>query len=411
MFYNLLLFVFFLFYIPKALYEYIFLKKKKKDLLKRLGLKKYFFNPKDKTPIIWIHAVSVGEIKSSISLVDKLKKKYPNSYIIISSVTQTGFNQAKQSLFSANKIIFFPFDFSYSIKKVFSQIQPNIIIFIETDLWPNFIKEAKKNSAKVIIVSAKISKKSVNRLSKFPYISKRIFSNIDLILCQNDLYKKRFSKFTSKEKLFISGNLKFANIIKKYPKEVLDFWKNKINPQNLNLITIACTHHPEEELIVQQLKDISNIKLLIAPRHPEKFNFVYKKLKKITSISFLSNINQKNKVVLIDQMGILNILYQISTLAIIGGSFINKVGGHNILESVFANTFVFFGPYMHTQMELKKIVLKYNCGQETQLKNLKKATLNYLENNSHKTQTNCLQIINNYQNVLETTFLKIKKII
>jgi 3-deoxy-D-manno-octulosonic-acid transferase len=413
MLYNLFLILYFIFIIPKVLYEYLLLKKKKKDLLKRLGLKKYSFNFSDKKPIIWVHAVSLGETKVATSLVEKLKKEYPNSYIIISNTTQTGHEEAKKSLLLADKFIFFPFDFPYSVKKVFSQVKPNIIIFIETDYWFNFIKEAKKNCAKVVLVSGKISEKSLNRFSKVLFFSKKLFSYFDLILTQDELYKKRFSKLISNDRLHISGNLKLVNNIKKYPKDFLNEWLSKLKAKNSSIITIASTHDPEEEMIIKQIKDIPNIKILLAPRHPERFNLVYKRIKKIISCCLLSNLSEDAKVIVIDRMGILNILYQISDLAIVGGSFINRVGGHNILEPVFVNTPVFFGPYMHTQIQLKKMVLDSNCGKEVNLEDLNENILKFLQNESSRKNfiDNCTNITKTSQNILEDTFQKIKKLI
>ncbi|NGX29147.1 MAG: hypothetical protein K940chlam1_01344, partial [Candidatus Anoxychlamydiales bacterium] len=383
------------------------------DLLKRLGLKKYNFEPKDKSPIIWIHAVSLGETKASKVLIKKLKIEKPNSYIILSSMTQTGNIEAKTS--HADICVFFPFDFSFSVKNVFSQIKPDLIIFIETDFWPNFIKQAKKNNTKLIIASAKISLKSTLRFSKFlKKFFKEMFSSFDLILTQNELYKERFSLFTPPDKIHITGNLKFTNTNKTYSKEFLDQWLDKLNAKNTNLITIASTHNPEEEMLTNTLKDIPNLKILLAPRHPERFHSVFNQIQKITPCCLLSDLTNPNaKVIIIDKMGILDILYQISTLAILGGSFIDRVGGHNILEPVFLKTPVFFGPHMHSQEDFKKIVLENNCGKELPLNNLKSEITQYLKDKISQNSliANCNNIKNTYQNVIDQTLQKIKKII
>jgi len=413
MLYNFLLVLYLIVFTPKAFYDFIVFKKKKKDLLKRLGFKKYVFDFHKKKPLIWIHAVSLGETKAAIPILNELKKEYSNSYIIISNTTQTGHDEAKKSLFLANEFIFFPFDFPFIVKKIFSQIKPNIIIFIETDLWLNFIKEAKKNNAKIVVVSAKISEKSQKRFCKFSFFSKKLFSYVDLILAQNEIYKNRFASFVSEEKLKICGNLKFVNSIKKYSQQDLNEYLNKLNPKNFNIITVASTHNPEEELIINEIKNIPNIKILLAPRHPERFNLVYKQIKKITNCSFLSNLESNAKVILIDKMGILNILYKISALAIVGGSYIKRVGGHNILEPVFVNIPVFFGPFMHSQLELKEMVLKANCGKEVQLKDLNQTILKYLQDKIYKQNliNNCLQITNSSQKTLNETFYNVKNLI
>jgi len=412
--YNFLLFIYFLYALIKACFDYIFHSKKKKDLLKRLGLKKYGFDPKNKTPIIWVHAVSLGETKACQSLISKLKTEHPTSYIILSSVTETGHIEAKKSI--ADKCIYFPFDFSYCIKKTFSQIKPHLIIFIETDFWPNFLKEAKKNQSKLVLASAKMSLKSTIRFSNFLLLkfSKKLFSTFDLILTQNEQYQKRFAKFIPIDKIQITGNLKFVNTYKLDSKDILNKWLDKLNPKKNNLITIASTHFSEEEKLITILKDIPNLKILLAPRHPERFVQVYTKIQKITSCSLLSNLtNPDAKVILIDKMGILDILYQISSLAILGGSFIDRVGGHNILEPIFLKTPVFFGPYMHSQEELKNIALKKNCCKQTSFDNLTHDLNKYFGDKNYQNMliSNCETLKNSNLNILEKTYEKIKKTI
>lgn len=413
MLYNFLLVIYLLIVLPKTLYEYIFFKKKKRDLLKSLGLKSYKFENLNKKPVIWIHAVSLGETKASLPLIESLKNEYPNTYIIISNTTQTGHDEAKKSLF-ADDAVFFPFDFSFIIKRIFSQINLKIVIFIETDLWLNFIKEAKKKGSKVIVVSAKMSEKSHKRFSKIPKFSRKLFSQIDLILPQDEIHSKRFASFIYEEKLKICGNLKFVNNLKIYSQDFLLNWVDKLYLKNRNIITIASTHEPEEEFLIKELKDVPDIKILLAPRHPERFLNVYNQIRKITSCSLLSDLKDKNsKIILIDQMGILDILYQLSHLAIVGGSYTNRVGGHNILEPVFVKTPVFFGPFMQNQLKLREIVLNSNCGRQIELKDLKVSIQKYFENKTERQslQKNCLQISKNSQNILQNTLDSIKKLI
>lgn len=415
MLYNFLLLIYLIIYAPKVLFEYFFLKKKKTDLLKRIGIKKYTFQSYNKRPVIWIHAVSLGETKAAVSLVERLKEEYPHSCIIISNTTQTGHDAAKRFLQGlADQFVFFPIDFSFIVKRLFVQIQPNLVIFIETDLWFNFIKEAKKKNAKVIVVSAKISQRSHWGFCQFASFAKRLFSLIDLILPQNDIYKQRFASFVTEGKLKICGNLKLVNNIKKDSIDCLRQWRHRLGLNDSFILTIASTHEPEEVLILNKIKDIPNIKILIAPRHPERFDRVFNQVKKITCCSLLSNLSDKNvNVIIIDQMGSLNILYQLSDLAILGGSYVNRVGGHNILEPVFVNTPVFFGPFMHAQLELKKIILESQCGKQVDLNDIKSEVLKYIADRFLKEnlKNNCCQVNKFSKHILQNTFDNIKNLI
>lgn len=422
MIYDFFLFVYVLIFSFKAIFELIFYKKKRSDLLKRLGIKSYDFDPNDKKPIIWIHAVSLGETKAAKSLLETLKKLYKNSYIVISSQTQTGHAEAKKTLSKADKFVYLPIDFSFSVKRLFRQIKPDAILFIETDIWPNFIKQAKKNGSKLILISAKMSEKSEKRYLRFYKFSKNLFSKFDLILTQNDSYKKAFEKFTSKNKVFSTGNLKLINFPKIYSEDFLKNLKDKLNIKNQKVIMIASTHDDEEELLINSLKDLKNTLILLAPRHPERFHKVYNKISKIISCSLFSKLreitidqpNNQNKIILIDQMGVLNQLFQISDLAILGGSFIDRVGGHNILEPILVNTPVFFGPNMYSQLDLEKIALESCSGKKVSLKNINFEVRNFLEKKSQQQQmiNNCINIKKDLRkNILDSLLDKIQNLI
>ena len=387
MVYNLLLAIFFLVNIPKIVYEYIFLKKKKNDLLQRLGFSKYNFDLNNKPLIIWIHAVSLGETKAASLFFQNLKKKYPKAYFIISSTTQTAHNEAKKSLSSADRFVFLPFDFSFVINKLFKKIKPNIVIFVETDIWYNFIRYAKKNNAKLYLVSAKISDRSTRRYLIFKKYAKRIFSNFDKIFTQNEDYYENFLKIgLYKSILENSFNIKLLNFSKSVSEEEKNIWKDKLSIREEKVITIASTHPKEEENILKSISINESYKILIAPRHPERFNEVDKLLKNLklnhAKLSDLDkNINAK--IILIDRMGILNNLFAISDISIVGGSFVSKIGGHNILEPSFQNSFVFFGPNMFNQKELKEISLHHKIAKEVSLENIDLELKKYLYDKSY----------------------------
>jgi 3-deoxy-D-manno-octulosonic-acid transferase len=211
----------------------------------------------------------------------------------------------------------------------------------------------------------------------------------------------------------VTGNLKFSKREKFLSKEELEKWRKLFKIQREDfVITVASTHEPEEELLLKEILKIKKpLKILLAPRHPERFSKVEKLLiSKNIGYSLYSNPSKKNeKVILINTMGFLNICYQLSDLAIVGGSFIKKIGGHNILEPVFFDLPVFFGPFMFSQRDLKREVLRFNCGKEVLLKNIKKELEDYykIENEMKK---NCEKLKNEFFGALEKTFLSLKNL-
>jgi len=316
--------------------------------------------------VIWVHAVSLGETKAVIPLLRKILFKYPNTQIVFSSITVTGHEEAKKSLPKASLHFFLPLDFSWIMKKVVQRIKPDLLILVETDFWFNLMNEVKKSGALVAVVNGKISLRSFKRFRFASLFSKRLFSLIDCFCLQNELYLKRFLELSiDPKKLFVTGNLKFDTSSSLEPRKAT---------HDLTLL-IASTHRGEEEALLPILKKLwetyPDLKVFLAPRHPERFSEV-EKLLIHNNISFTrsSQAQPHSNILLIDAMGQLDSFFSISDLAIIGGSFTGKVGGHNILEPLKVGIPVLFGPSMFAQEELVHLVLKAKAGIQTPLSQL-----------------------------------------
>lgn len=337
----------------------LFSFRKRSNLLQRLGFQSYPIRDKHVT---WIHAVSVGETNAAKILIDKIKKEDPGSVIVLSSLTEAGHEAAKKT--EADYKVFIPFDFTFSVSRVLKKVLPKKIIFIETDFWFNFIRIGKKFGAKIYLVSGKISKRSYKRLVRFSPFAKNVFSYFYHIGVQNKEYFERFKPFADQKKLSVTGNLKLENRPHTPSIEEKKEWKKKLGISKTDkVITIASTHPPEDEILLSALYPLlikNDFKILLAPRHPEKFTpFKNYSFIKLSEINKTSNEN----LIIIDSIGSLIKCYAVSDLAIVGGSFIPHIGGHNILEPVYLQTPVFFGPYMENQNELKDLVLKQKCGK------------------------------------------------
>lgn len=372
-FYELVLWSIALVAIPKMLYSLIVHKKYRKSLLYRFGIKSSF--PKAlKVPSIWIHAVSMGETKAIVSLARELKQRFPNHPLIISSVTETGHAEAKRSLPFADYHVYLPFDFAWLTYRIMKKACPKLVILCESDFWHNFLYYAKKGGAACALVNGKMSEKSMRRFSLVPFFSKPLFELFDLLCVQNTLYRGRLIEAgADSHKIVITGNLKLDE---EYPQltpiEVKE-WRQKLGIQSEQIVlTIGSTHYPEEELIIQVLKQIwiehPELRVIIVPRHPERFKEVGQLLEKerLQWINF-SDIQRrtgKEQVILIDAMGLLRMCYQLSDFAIVCGSFTDRVGGHNILEPCWYGKPVIFGPHMHTQLELVELMKQYEAGKQ-----------------------------------------------
>ncbi|MGR3973110.1 MAG: 3-deoxy-D-manno-octulosonic acid transferase [Candidatus Rhabdochlamydia sp.] len=383
--YNGVLILMFLLFFPKWIWEMVLSRKHHRSFLEKLGLKTTPFKPTSDGPRIWIHSISVGETKSVAPLAAHIQKEIPSAVVMVSTVTETGQAEAKRSLPFAQHYFYLPFDFSWNIKRVLKQLQPDLLILVESDFWLNLIRLAPR----VVLVNGDISERSFSRFKKIPFFTKRLFRNIDLLCVQSETFASRFKQLgIDPYRIAVTGNLKFD-----HPLPLIDLaeWKCKlkIDPQD-QVITLGSTHEKEEEFLLEALipllQERREVKLFVAPRHPERFNKVAELLrkKKIPFTFFSQGNKEKNscQVTLIDAMGVLPACYRVSQIAIVGGSFIPHIGGHNIIEPAMMGIPVLFGPYMQGQQDLVESVQK-GAGRQVTLEEIGDVVKELLSTPSH----------------------------
>jgi 3-deoxy-D-manno-octulosonic-acid transferase len=393
-FYEVALWVIAFLATPQALYQLIFQKKYRQSLMPRLGLTPQSIE-KNQKPSIWIHAVSVGETKAVVSLARHLKQRFPHYSLIISSITETGHAEALRSLPFADHHIYLPYDFRCLMKRAISQAKPRLIVLCESDFWLNFLNCAKNQGAALVLVNGKISERSTQRFHSFPFFAHRLFGLFDLLCVQNPLYQTRLEKAgASLQQLAVTGNLKLDEEYPHLSEEEVAEWRCKLGIKPCQtVLTIGSTHYPEEEKIIEILKNIwkvtPDLLVIIVPRHPERFKEVAHVLKNhhITFVKFTElnqNQDENHRVILMDAMGLLRLCYQLADIAIVGGSFTDQVGGHNILEPCWYGKPVLFGPYMHSQLELVGLMRCYQAGKQTTIENLENHLIQWIENCSER---------------------------
>ncbi len=398
--------------LPKLLWQWLVLGKYRESLSARLGFSLPSFSPKAGQQVIWIHAVSMGETRAVIPLFRLIREAFPNAAIVLSTTTETGHAEAKRSMPEAEAHFFLPLDFSWVIKRLFNRIRPTTLILCESDFWHHLLSIAKKRNVRVALVNGKISERSCNRFRKFPFLSRRIFSHFDILCVQSDLYRDRFlSMGIPSEKLLTTGNLKFDAPAKKMDASQLKPLRDalRIAPAD-RVLVIGSTHAKEEDWLLGIISSvwevIPNLKVLLVPRHPERFNEVFQLIKERGFACSRYTDMTDEKFVLIDTMGLLNQCYQIADVAIVGGSFVTHVGGHNIFEPVLLNVPVFFGPYMHGQPELKDLILNARAGKELSLEKLPGALIEILQNPQIHSQyvEACKKLAHSVQGSSQRTF-------
>lgn len=368
--------------LPKILWQTLTKRKSREYLLHRLAL--CLPRVSLKSPVIWIHAVSMGETRAMIALYRTLREHHPHATYIISSVTETGHLEAKRCLKEAAAYFFLPFDLF--IKKAVKLYQPDLLILVEGDYWANLFSAVKKQKGQIVVVSGKISQRSTNRFKKFPSLAHQFFAPIDHFCLQSHTIQERFQELgVPPNKITVTGNLKLDLAL---PPSAVEL--QKIIPPHHKVLVVGSTHPGEEKLILSALTQLKealptlSLTTLLVPRHPERFPTVATLLEKEKFPFLLYSKRQEYKgneaIVLMDAMGLLLSCYQLADLAIVGGSFVPGIGGHNLFEPIACGVPVFFGPYVFAQPDLRKLVLEGEAGKEVSAEDLSQQLITYFQN-------------------------------
>jgi 3-deoxy-D-manno-octulosonic-acid transferase len=419
--YNGALFLYALCILPKILWQRCVHGKYKESFKARLGLSLPSIDTTSTKPLIWIHTVSMGETRAAIPFFRLLRKHYPHMRIGISSTTQTGHAEAKRSMPEAEAHFFLPFDFPWTVRKFLEHLKPACLIFVEGDIWFNWLAEAKKRNTHLFLINGKISERSTKRFRLVPSFSKALFSFFDVLCVQNDTYAQRFlSLGASSEKLSVLGNIKLDAPVKHMSHDELTHFKHElgITPHD-RLIVIASTHEPEEQWLLSALEPVyaafPELKTIIIPRHPERFAHVAAHLHKrhidtlVYSQRSTTPDKEKRRVILIDAMGLVFSCYQCAQVALVGGSFVSHVGGHNIFEPILYNVPVLFGPHMHNQPDLLQLILDAHCGKQITLPELPSLLIDWLQSPTvlRSYQEACTTLISQAQGATQHTFQRL----
>jgi 3-deoxy-D-manno-octulosonic-acid transferase len=292
--------------------------------------------------VIWVHCVSVGETQAARPLIRLLRRNFPSYSVIISTTTSTGQDLAKKVLAQEVDLIFyFPFDLKYSVRRALERINPEIIILMETEIWFNFIREAAERDIKICIANARLSEKSFRRYLLIRKTIQRVLDKVSLILAQSESDADRFSKLgASAEKIKVVGNLKFDVLIDESEDDLSRLFQERFGSEDL-IILAASTHYPEENWILEAFKKVREtfprVRLMIAPRHPERFDEVAELIrsKKFNFVRRSAEQSQRDKdaeVILLDSIGELRSAIKLAEIVFVGGSLIPH-GGQNILEA------------------------------------------------------------------------------
>lgn len=351
-----------------VLIPYLYLKRRNKEdslvwLRERFGLissdKLVVLNSR----AIWIHAVSVGEVMASLPLIKRIKRRYPERGLVLSTVTEAGNLLAQEKARESDSIIYLPFDMSFSVKKALKRIDPAIFVMIETEIWPNLLRTLSKKDIPSIVINGRISETSFKGYKKIRPFMREVFKDISAFGMQTSSDAERIKALgADTSKIGIIGNIKFDQPIPQGNPSIEEF---KTLIEGKRLFVAGSTHEGEEEIILYVFEKIKKIHpdllLLIAPRHIERVGKIEGLLKEkgITyrkKTELVGGVGEAT-VIILDTIGELAELYSIASVVFVGGSLV-PVGGHNILEPAIHSKPILFGPYMGNFQDMAQIFLE-----------------------------------------------------
>ena len=349
--YSLLLTLGLIVLIPRFLFQALAHGKYLPGIRQRLGSIPRL--PESNHSTVWLHCVSVGETQAARPFVRELRKQFPNYRLVVSTVTLTGQNVAR-TVFGddAAQVIYFPFDWNWSVRRSLRAIKPDVVLMMETELWPNFLRNCRKQGVPVGVINGRISKKSYRGYNLIKPFVRRILQDINLAIMQTESDCERIQSLgMASARAIVGGNLKFDADPPKQSDALTEQLRSRFGlNKNPPLILAASTHATEERIIVDSFKSLKiPARLAIAPRHPERFADVASILEKSglqwarRSASAHSE-DADADAILFDSIGELTAIYPLATIVFVGGSLV-QTGGHNVLEPAAAGVPVITGAH------------------------------------------------------------------
>jgi 3-deoxy-D-manno-octulosonic-acid transferase len=348
--YSIFLYVFMPFIVLRLYWKSRRLPAYRQRIAERFAWSRETLSPVD----VWLHAVSLGEVVASAPLVQHLLSR--GWRVMVTTMTPTGSAQVIKQFGSNVSHQYVPYDLPYIFKRFYKKLRPRLGIIMETELWPNLIVQAKRANVPLLLINGRISDSAYPQYYRFRVFFKPVLNQLTKIMTQSLSDAERFRQLgASSHRVEVVGNIKFDMPLCVQDSSKLTEYKaltEKWGAQRFVVIA-ASTHQDEEAQILIQLRRlqqaIPHVLLLIAPRHPERFQMVYRLCSqhdfKTGLRSALVSIDGSLEVVVLDSIGELSWFYALSDVAFVGGSLV-PIGGHNVLEPIAVNVPVFCGPYM-----------------------------------------------------------------
>ena len=382
----------------------------KESLISILSKFTLYKNNRPNGNLIWINAVSIGEARSAQSLAREICKKNPDLNILFTTSTLSSYgliNREKKKFY----LQYSPVDIDFVVKRFLKLWDPDLVIFFESEIWPNMVYNIHSREKKFIICNARISKNSYLNWKKIPSFYKTIFSKISLCLSQDKKSVIRLKELGVKS-VKMSGNIKF--LARTISVNKSDLQKFRIKLKGKNTITFFSSHPGEDEMFIRVAKRVKdkvvNCFFTLIPRHQNRKKRICKKLAQDNFIFSLrsekKDFDTKTNFILVDTFGELGLFFKLSQIAIIGGSFVKK-GGHNPIETKGLGCALIFGPNMQNFHHIAEKMIERNAGFKVKNEQELENKILFLLKNRKKITT----ASRNFDNLCNVEFSKGKDVV
>jgi 3-deoxy-D-manno-octulosonic-acid transferase len=332
------------------------------------------FRRRGDAPCIWFHGVSVGEIHLLQHVVAAFRRRHLHWHCVISTTTDTGYAEAEKR-FPGCPVFWWPFDFTWAIKRALRRVRPDVVVLAEGELWPNFLTFAKRQGTGIAVINGRLSPRSLRRYQKLGSLARRMWSKLDLVAAQTKEYGRAFQALGANN-VHVTGSVKYDGAIGDRDNPRTRQLRELLNVDDTDLVLIAgSTQAPEEQIVLDIFgrlrRQYPELRLFLVPRQKDRFDEVAGMVKR-TGLAFVRRTNitspltDRNNVVLMDTIGELGALWGLGHVAFVGGSLDGQRGGQNMIEPAAFGAAVIFGPHVWNFKETATRLLDHRAAVQVQ---------------------------------------------
>lgn len=372
LFFNFCYFFLLLIFSPVLIYSAIFKGKYREGFGEKILGKAPVLEKKTSGSRVWIHAVSVGEVNLAAAILKEFEKRHPDFEFVVSTTSRTGMELARKK-FAGRTVFYAPLDFSWAVRRAMKRVQPDFLVLVELEIWPNLLLTAEKLGVPVVVMNGRLGEKSFRNYSRIRPVMRRVMRTLTLVTAQDEASAERFRALgVAPERVFNVGSIKYDGAQSDRQNEKTQRFARLWNIAPDDRIFLAgSTQDPEEEMAVEVFRRLApthpELRLILVPRHPERFAEVEKMLEKTefqtqlrTELSENPEENGRAQILLVNTIGELGGWWGTSFVGFVGGSMGSR-GGQNMLEPAAFGTCVSFGPNTWNFRDIVKNLLTHDA--------------------------------------------------